>query len=139
MRNTLIDAGPVIALFDKNDAWHERVINFLKNFDGTLLTTWPVITEISHLLSFNTQVQLDFLTWLDRGGVNIADIRQPQLNRILRLSEKYADLPMDLADASLVVVAEELGLTRIITIDRDFEVYRVSGQYRFENLLAESR
>ena len=60
MRKTLIDAGPMIALFDKSDRYHKHVMKFLKDFDGELVTTWPVVTEVSHMLDFNIKVQIDF-------------------------------------------------------------------------------
>ena len=64
MQNTLIDAGPIIALFNKNDRYHKKIKEFLKNYNGILTTTWPVVTEISHMLDFNVQTQIDFLTWI---------------------------------------------------------------------------
>jgi predicted nucleic acid-binding protein len=137
--NTLIDAGPVIALFDRSDQWNARVTSFFKGFGGKLVTTWPVITEISHLLGFNVNVQVDFLKWIDRGAISLVEIRWTQLKRIIELTTKYSDRPMDLADASIVVVAEDLGINRIITLDSDYLVYRISGQHRFENLLSETR
>jgi len=61
MKNTLIDAGPLIALFDKDDQYHKAVIKFLKEFKGNFITSWPVLTEVTHLLSFNVNIQIDFL------------------------------------------------------------------------------
>ena len=68
-----------------------------------MTTTWPVVTEISHMLDFNVQTQIDFLTWIQLGGVNIETIENENIGRIIELSTKYSDIPMDLADASLVV------------------------------------
>ncbi len=57
MQSTLVDAGPFIALFDKDDKFHDIVKTYLKNYSGNLITTWPVITETAHMLSFNIHVQ----------------------------------------------------------------------------------
>lgn len=134
MRNTLIDAGPIIALFNKNDKYHKKIKNFLKKYDGKLTSTWPVVTEVSHMLDFNVQTQIDFLTWIQLGGVNIEAIKNEDIGRIIELSMKYSDLPMDLADASLVVLSEKLKIKKIITIDSDYYVYRTIKKEMIENI-----
>lgn len=134
MRNTLIDAGPIIALFNKNDKYHKKIKNFLKKYDGRLTSTWPVVTEVSHMLDFNVQTQIDFLTWIQLGGVNIEAIENEDIGRIIELSMKYSDLPMDLADASLVVLSEKLKIKEIITIDSDYYVYRTIKKEMIENI-----
>lgn len=65
MISSLIDAGPLIALFDKSDKYHKIIEEFLKNFKGRLISSWPVMTEVSHLLDFNLLVQLDFLKLIE--------------------------------------------------------------------------
>ena len=134
MRNTLIDAGPIIALFNKNDKDHKKIKNFLKKYDGKLTSTWPVVTEVSHMLDFNVQTQIDFLNWIQLGGVNIEAIENEDIGRIIELSRKYSDLPMDLADASLVVLSEKLKIKEIITIDSDYNVYRTIKKEMIENI-----
>ena len=134
MQNTLIDAGPIIALFNKNDKYHKKIKNFLKKYDGKLTSTWPVVTEVSHMLDFNVQTQIDFLTWIQLGGVNIEAIENEDIGRIIELSMKYSDLPMDLADASLVVLSEKLKIKEIITIDSDYYVYRTINKEMIENI-----
>ena len=135
MKNIIVDAGPLIALFDKDDKYHTSVINFLKQFNGNLITTWPVITEVSHLLSFNVNVQIDFLEWLKREAVKIINLEFEHLDRIIQLSKKYSDVPMDLADSSLIVIAELTGINDIISIDNDYYVYRTKNKKAFNNLL----
>ena len=115
MRNTLIDAGPIIVLFNKNDKYHKKIKNFIKKYDGKLTSTWPVITGVSHMLDFNVQTQIDFLTWIQLGGVNIGVIKNEDIGRIIELSMKYSDFPMDFADASLVVLSEKLKIKEKIT------------------------
>ena len=124
MKNTLVDAGPLIALFDKSDQFHSTALNFLKNFQGRLLTTWPVITETSHMLSFSTSVQINFLEWIFRGGLQIAELNHSHIKRLIELSSKFDDVPMDLADASLIVASEEYGIDEVASIDSDFYIYR---------------
>jgi Predicted nucleic acid-binding protein, contains PIN domain len=124
MPNTLVDAGPLIALFDKSDGYHEQAVSFLKKNRDTLITTWPVITEVSHMLDFSTKTQINFLTWINRGGLQLFDLEFHHLIRMIELSEKFTDVPMDLADATLIVASEAKGITKIATIDSDFYIYR---------------
>ena len=116
MQNSLIDAGPIIALFDKDDNYHKNVLNFFKNFKGKLFTTLPVITEVSYFLNYNIQVQIDFYKWLQKNAIQIVTINQEQINRIIELTEKYSDIPMDLADCSLIMASEMLSIKNIITM-----------------------
>lgn len=134
MKNTLIDAGPLIALFNSNDKYHIKIKELLKNYSGVLSTTWPVITEVSHMLDFNIQTQIDFLKWIQLGGVVIEDINNQDIIRIIELSNKYSDVPMDLADGSLVVLSEKLNIKEIITIDSDYYVYRTINKEMINNI-----
>ena len=124
MKNILIDAGPLIALFDKRDQFHRVTLEFIKTFRGRLLTTWLVITETSHRLSFSTKVQISLLEWIRRGGLQLVELNRTHITRLIELSEKFNDVPMDLADASLIVASEEYSIHEIATIDSDFYVYR---------------
>ena len=136
MLSTLIDAGPLIALFDKDDKFHAIVKTFLQKYAGQLVTTWPVITETMHMLDFNVHVQIDFLKWLYREAIHIIHLEHEHVGRLIELAEKYSDLPMDVADGSLLVVAELLGIQEIITIDSDFYVYRTQDRRSLTNVLA---
>ena len=89
MRNTLIDAGPLIALFNNKDKYHKKILNFIKNYDGLLTTSWPVLTEVCHMLDFNVNAQLDFLKWINLGSVKVENIEQLEIERIIQLSEKF--------------------------------------------------
>jgi len=135
VKNIIVDAGPLIALFDKDDKYHNSVIKFLKTFDGQLITSWPVITEVTHLLSFNVNVQIDFLEWLKREAVAIINLENIHLERIIQLSKKYSDVPMDLADSSLIVIAELTNITDIITIDSDYYIYKTKNKKSLNNIL----
>jgi predicted nucleic acid-binding protein len=134
--NSLIDAGPIISLFDKDDSYHKILKTyFAQNFKGHLFSTWPVITEVSHLLKFNIQVQIDFYKWIDRGAIQIIDIDSDNFKRIIELSTKYSDIPMDLADASLIVLSEITEIKNIITIDSDYYIYRTNKKKMLNNLV----
>ena len=103
-----------------------------------LITTWPVITETSYLLGkvLGVQSQLRFIMALEADYIEVFEIELRWLRRIRLLMEKYADLPMDLADASLVILAGELGHGRILSTDmRDFNTYRWKNHNPFQNLL----
>lgn len=124
MKSILIDAGPLIALFDKSDQYHTRSVSFIRNLNGTLFTTWPVITEASHMLGFSVKAQLALLEWINRGGLHLIAIEHLHVDLLIELSEKFKDVPMDLADATLIVAAETNGIKEIATIDSDFYIYR---------------
>lgn len=137
MQNILIDAGPLIALFDRDDKYFAPALKFIKNFKGILLTTWPVITEVHHMLHFSPNVQISFLEWVGKYGLRLIDIKQDDLKRIIELSTKYRDIPMDLADASLVYLAEKLNIYDIATIDREYFIYRTKDKKFLSNIFAE--
>ncbi|MCL2705572.1 MAG: PIN domain-containing protein [Spirochaetaceae bacterium] len=130
----LIDAGPFIALFDVNDNHHKKVQEFLVKSDYLFISTLAVFTEVSYFLRFSTRTQKDFYEWAMLHGVIICDINQHDLPRIVELTEKYADLPMDFADATLVVAAEKTGIREIISLDKDFNIYRLPGREKIRNI-----
>ena len=136
MLRVLADAGPLVALFDPDDRDHDLVVRFLSGFSGVLGTNWPVITEVTHLLDFSVDKQAEFLEWVERGGVAVAEIGTPDLARIVALMKKYRDAPMDFADATLVSVADTTNTPQIMTLDNNFRVYRFQGRKSFESVLA---
>jgi predicted nucleic acid-binding protein len=136
VKSTLVDAGPLIALFDEDDRYHGQVLMFLKKYKGNLITTWPVITEAIHMLSFSIKAQKSCLTWIKRRGLFIFDLTIDHIERLIELMDKYSDLPMDLADASLWVASEEVRTVRIATIDSGYRVYRPRPGVSFKNELA---
>ena len=134
MKNTLIDAGPLIALFNKNDKYHKKIKEFIKNYKGLLTTSWPVITEVCHMLDFNIGAQIDFLKWIRLGGLKVEDIETEEIDKIIELSKKYSDIPMDLADATLIIISERSGIKEIITIDSDYYIYRTTEREMLINI-----
>ncbi len=135
MKRVLIDSGPLIALFDSSDKYHSASVEFIKTNKNELITTLASITETLHLLDFNRNAQIDFLGWANAGAIVIEPITLDDLSTIKDLTIKYADLPMDFADACLVFLAETLNINNIATIDRDFDVYRLKGKQPFTILL----
>jgi predicted nucleic acid-binding protein len=135
MQKTLIDSGPLIALFDKSDSYHLKVLNFLKNYKGKLVTSVAVVTEVSHILDFNLQVQIDFLKWIELGGLELYNITQNDIADIRIMMQKYIDIPMDFADATLMYIANKEKIKNIISIDNDFDIYRTLKKQNLNNLL----
>ena len=135
MQKTIIDSGPLIALFDKSDKYHQKVLTFLQSYKGEFITSWAVITEVSHILDFNLQVQIDFLKWIELGGIQLYDIPQYELKNIRVMMEKYLDIPMDLADATLMYIASKENIKNIVSIDSDFDIYRTLKKQSLNNLL----
>jgi hypothetical protein len=123
----LVDTGPLVALFDPSDRDRESCKHVLGQLrTSRRVTSLAVLTEASYLLDFSPQAQQAMLTFVVAGGVEIADISAADLSRAGALMAKYDSLPMDLADATLVVLAERLSTHTVFTLDRrDFGVYRV--------------
>jgi predicted nucleic acid-binding protein len=134
LNSILIDAGPLIALFDSSERNHGKIRAFLKDKSCRYVSTIAVFTEVSHMLDFSARAQRDFYEWVMYKGVIISDINQNDLPRIVELTKKYADLPMDVADATLVVTAEKTGIREIISLDKDFNVYRLPGKELIHNV-----
>lgn len=137
MQKSVLDTGPIVALFDRSDQFHLEVYDFIRNFYGILYTTLPVITEVLFLLDFSIETQLDFLKWIESGAVEIVEIKSDDLGRIRKMMDKYQDVPMDFSDATLMLISERLNLKEIISLDKDFFVYRKSDRCYLNNLLSD--
>jgi len=130
----LVDTGPLVAWLDKGDGDHIRCTAFFADYQGQLITTWPVLTEVCHLLP--RHVVARFMRWVAAGGVVLRELSPTAADDIAGLIEKYDDLPMDLADASLVWLAAQAGIVEVITLDEtNFGIYRLPGGQRLTNLL----
>lgn len=134
----IADSGFWVALANRHDSNHARAKTAYQNLSEELITTWPVMTETCHLLvqRVGPHAQLAFLRSWIKGTFEIYEISADLDERIVSLITKYANLPMDLADASLVLLAEHLGHGRILSTDsRDFKTYRWKNRKPFQNLL----
>lgn len=129
----LIDAGPLVGLLHRDDAHHERCVATLNSLREPIATTWPVISEVMHLVSFSWEAQDALWDQITRNALHLLHLDAGDVPRMRQLMQKYRDLPMDLADAALVRIAEREGVRRIFTLDRrDFSLYRPTGIGRFE-------
>ena len=135
---TLVDAGPLIALIDAGDPDHELCVTTLREVRLPLLTTWPAFTEAMYLVGRAGGWPGQDALWRMalNGDLEIAEQSAESASRMAKLMERYADRPMDLADAALVVLGEERKTKRIFTLDADFSIYRLHGRARFELLPA---
>ena len=130
MRNVLIDAGPLVALFATDDAHHaryDRLVSAASAGGLRLVTTWPCIVEASYILEAPWRFEL--LHWIEQGGAQVYPFDPSHLAVMLPWMRRYtekAKRDMDLADASLLWLAHETGLREIMTIDvKDFARYRL--------------
>jgi predicted nucleic acid-binding protein len=135
---TLTDAGPLVALIDADEPDHEVCRLILAGIQLPMLTTWPAFTEAMYLLSRAGGAAGREALWrlALSGRLDIVDLSRPAVERTARLMAKYADVPMDLADATLVALAEERDDRRVFTLDSDFKIYRIHGRYRFQTIPA---
>lgn len=135
----LADTGFWIALMNRRDAHHAAAVAAATRYsDREFVLTWPVVSECCHLLAVRAGGAWagEFLAMHARGAYGIADPAIHSPERAALLMSKYADLPMDLADASLVLLAESLGHGEILSTDRrDFGAYRWKNREPFANLL----
>jgi predicted nucleic acid-binding protein len=127
--SVLLDTGPLVALFKRNDHHHVRAVESHKRNRHRLLTTLPVITDAWHLVAPAAQLKLTAFSAL---ALNVVDLGEDALDRIHDLVSQYRDRPMDFADASLVVLAERVGVLAIATIDvNGFTAFRSLSGKRF--------
>ena len=132
MHGILVDAGPLVALLDRADAEHETCVAALKALRHPLFTVWPAFTEAMYLLRGSWQAQKSLWSRLETSALELAPLDERDSPRMRELMEKYRNLPMDLADAALVRVAERDGFTQVFTLDRKhFSVYRPARRRRF--------
>lgn len=137
----IADTGFWLALANQKDRWHKASCHTLETLEEDLITTWPVMTETCHLLlqRLGTKALLAFIQSFQKGAFSVYTLNEQAKEKLYGLMQKYQDLPMDLADASLVLLAEELGHGRILSTDqRDFQTYRWKQRAPFENLLTRS-
>jgi predicted nucleic acid-binding protein len=127
----LVDAGPLVALIDADDQHHAKCVAAFKQLQEPLGTVWPALAEAMYILADQRRAQEALWEMLALNVVAILPLDLDDVPRIRQLMEKYADRPMDLADAALVRVAEREGIRTIFTVDRkDFSVYRLHGRLR---------
>jgi uncharacterized protein len=114
----LVDTGPLVALIHEDDNEHRICKDTFLTFSEPLGTVWPVLTDALYLLNFSWEAQNALWEMIQVRAVEILPLGTDDVDRMRELMRKYRDLPMDLADAALVRVAERERLRRIFTLDR---------------------
>lgn len=128
----LVDAGPLVALIDADDEHHESCASAFKKLREPLGAVWPALTEAMYLLGDLPKAQDALWEMLVRGGIHLLPLGFDDVSRMRELMRKYADRPMDMADAALVRIGEREGIRKVFTIDRkDFTMYRLHGRQPF--------
>ena len=134
--STLVDAGPLVALIDKGQGeTHRQCLAMQRKLSVPLLTSWSCFTEAMYLLGRGKGWAGQKLLWqfyLVNGGLELYHLSDDEIGRMYELMERYRNVPMDFADASLVVIAETPGLKQIFTLDRDFYIYRIHDTETFD-------
>lgn len=128
----ILDTGPWVALIDRSESKHAACVNWLKNFSGRLYSSEAVLTEVLYLLNFSTIAQCAAIDFVLTSLVEIVPANKQSLLQTKNLLKKFADLPMDYADATLVCLASDTGIQNIVTFDvRDFTIYTLTGKKKF--------
>jgi predicted nucleic acid-binding protein len=138
MTSCLLDTGPLVALLDRSEPDHDRVQSCIARLRGSrLVTTGAVITEAFYFLSDVRDGPANLAAFLDASATDVRDAFSAEaLASAVALMNKYADVPMDFPDASLVWIAESSGTDRILTLDRrGFSSFRFGNNHRFKLLL----
>lgn len=123
--DAILDTGPWVALIDRSETKHETCVNWLKDYSGKLYSTEAVLTEVLYLLNFSTKAQTAAIDFILNSVVQIIPSSLESLKRSKQLMNKYSDLPMDYADATIVCAAIDTGIYHVVTFDKkDFNIYR---------------
>ena len=132
MNSILLDTGAFVALLDRSEKNHERCAEFFATFAGNVFTTEPVLTEAIYLLGPSARAKSACIEFILKGGAILVPQSLASLERAKVLMAKYDDVPMDFADATLVVLAEEMGVDEVLTLDaRGFRAYRIRDRKPF--------
>lgn len=131
----LADTGPLVALIDQDEPMHARCAETLLFLPRPMVTSWAVLTEAMHLLgNIGWRAQSGLWQMVRRGDLQLRDLDTAGAERAYSLMEQYRDMPMDLADATLIVLAEQLHLRRVFTLDAHFLAYRTHGRQQLRVL-----
>ena len=125
----LIDTGAILALLDRDDAWHDRCAETFAKLRLPLATSAAVLAELFHLLKPHEHAAA--WRFLRSGAVSTLPVTDEDLPDLDALMERYRDRPMDFADATLVRLARRTELTTVFSVDDDFLVYRIEARRRF--------
>jgi predicted nucleic acid-binding protein len=128
----ILDTGPWVALIDRSENRHKTCVQWLKNFSGRLYSTEAVLTEVLYLLNFSINAQMAALDFVIESVAEIIPLNLESTKKCKKLMQKYSDLPMDYADATIVCLANEIGIKEIVTFDKkDFNIYKFADKKNF--------
>ena len=136
MKPVLIDTGCIVALLDRSERHHQRCVEVVTELSAPLATCEAVIAESCYLLRRMKGAPKAVLTNVTTGVFRVPFRLEASADAVARLMRRYADVPMDLAAACLVQMADELDTGHVLTLDSDFDVYRWRRQRKFRNLLS---
>lgn len=132
MKHALMDTGPWVALIDRSESKHSECVEWMKGFKGDIFSSEAVLTEVLYLLNFSVAAQAAALDFVLTGAVVLVPSSVESLRRVKDLLQKYQDFPMDFADATLVVLAHDLGTDQVVTFDKKyFSIYRIDKKRSF--------
>jgi uncharacterized protein len=132
--DALIDTGGMLAVLDPRDPWHEHCLETVRQLRRPLVTSAAALTELFYLVR-RERIDMEVAwTFLQSGAIMVGSIGDADFPHLHSLMSKYADLPMDFADATLVHLARRESIHTILTVDRDFETYRIEGRRGFRVL-----
>ncbi len=130
--DALIDTGAMLALLDRTDRWHSTCVEVFRHLSLPLATSEAVLTELFHLVGESRYEMEAAWRLINSGAIVMLEIKNTELATIRELMFRYADRPMDFADATLVHLARREGLSTVFTIDHaDFTTYRIEGRRKF--------
>ena len=128
----LVDTGALLALLDRDDRWHQHCAEAFATLRLPLATSAAVLAELFHLLGEDRRELAAAWGLLRSGAITVLPIDDFDLPELEALMKRYADRPMDFADATLVHLARRERLNTVFTVDHDdFETYRIDGRKRF--------
>ena len=128
-RQVILDTGPLVALLDARDRHHEWAVAQWGDIEPPLLTCESVISEACFLLDQTRAGSVAVFEMLLRKAITLSFCLDEHVKEVQGLRAKYADVPMSVADASLVRMAELFSRSAVLTLDGDFKVYRKHGRY----------
>ena len=125
----IIDTGPWVALIDKNESMHDTCVGWFKNYSGQLFSSEAVLTEVLYLLNFSIKAQSAAIDFVLKSVVELIPSDSGSLKKARSLMQKYSDLPMDYADATIICLAMDIGIHNIVTLDyKEFSIYRIKNK-----------
>lgn len=134
--HVIMDAGPWVALIDRSEERHRECVEWLRQFKGNIFSSEAVFTEVLYLLNFSSRAQSAAIDFVLNGAIILVPSSLESLKKTKRLMEKFKDIPMDYADATLVSIAEDFSITHVVTFDlKDFGIYRLPSRKPFVTVL----